>query len=492
MSKNVFREKLEEMERKMSKRELHIKEEKWQFIFTRPKKKLYHVEARYGKDSLFYDTKKKPYLDDSLIRKIAKATKLKEETVKLTFSKNKKLIDGLKVDTKREPEDIKISEEALQLCQDKEFFKKVKEEVGKKVVQEEQTIHTILLCASGRLVENANLASFNLLVNSESGAGKDYVASKTLALMPKNDYIRQTRITEKAFTYWHNSTHEPDWTWDNKVFYCEDISTNVLNSEVFKVMCSSGSKAVVVINQIATEIEIKGKPVIITTTASASPNKEMLRRFTILPLDESIDQTKEIHKAQARAAVQGKTLKYNPLIMEALAAQKPVKVKVPWAENLIGIFPSQHLIMRTHFDRFIDYIKASAAFHQYQREEDEEGYILAIGQDYEIAKVALLKTSSNKHMVPLTKNLRRILDIMGKLTSANLDEKWFSIPELEPHVTFCSDRVLYQYMDKLTEYGFLKKDKQDREGSKKPVMVWKYQAEMDIKLPNWEEIDCKN
>ena len=177
-----------------------------------------------------------------------------------------KEISGLKVEITEEREPDKKS---LEILKDPKLFEKLNEELDKKIVGEGETRKTILLCASGRNVENSQVASYNLLVMSESGAGKDYVTSETLKIIPPEQYIKKTRISPATFTYWHNSKFEPDWTWNGKVFYCEDIGEGVLNSDVFKVMCSSGSSATIVVKQRAIDLEITGKPVMITTTASA-------------------------------------------------------------------------------------------------------------------------------------------------------------------------------------------------------------------------------
>src|SRR3989338_2079953 len=69
-------------------------------------------------------------------------------------------------------------------------------ELDKKIVGEIEARKVIFLCAAGgRLVENAQIASFNLLVNDEAGTGKDYVTSKTLEILPKEVYIHKTRIS---------------------------------------------------------------------------------------------------------------------------------------------------------------------------------------------------------------------------------------------------------------------------------------------------------
>ncbi|MCK4319018.1 hypothetical protein KAW38_00410 [Candidatus Micrarchaeota archaeon] len=376
--------------------------------------------------------------------------------------------------------------EIEEILKDPGLFNLITEkEFNKKIVGELETRKTIFLCACGKWVENNTKTSYNLMINSESGAGKDWVTSSVLEILPEGDYEKRTRITPNVFTYWHNSEYEPEWTWDGKVFYCEDISNEVLNSDVFKVMASGGSHATVLVRQKAVDIKIQGNPVIFITSSSASPSRENLRRFTILNLDESTEQTKAIKERAAKLAQEGKTEQYGEDIRKALGLLERVKVKVPYADKLTEMFPDEQIIIRTHFSRFLDYIRASTALHQKQRKRDDNGYYLAEEQDYNIARLALLKVTSNPQMIPLTKDQRKILSIFEELGKGKLEQERYSVSDLEPHITFMSDRWMRVNLDKLTNHGFLKKDVEKRENSTKPVMVYCYEGFGRVNIPTW-------
>jgi len=187
-----------------------------------------------------------------------------------------------KIEDKNGKEEIKYSkreQECLKFLNRPTLLDDIVEDIGKKVVGERDTIKTIFLCSMGSLVENVNKTSNNLIVNSTTGSGKDWVVERTLEIIPKDRWVKRTRISEKVFTYWHNPKFEPEWTWDGKIFYNEDVSNTILNSDVFKVMSSTGSIATVLVNQRPIDIEIVGTPVMIVTTESASPSREITRRF---------------------------------------------------------------------------------------------------------------------------------------------------------------------------------------------------------------------
>lgn len=372
------------------------------------------------------------------------------------INKKQELIDFIDKHLE-ELEDKKVSDEDKKLIEDilkdpKLFEKITVDEFDKKIVGEIETRKVIFLCASGgRLVENCQIASYNLLINDEAGAGKDYITREILKILPKEYFIWKTRISPTVFTYWHNSLTEPEWTWDGKVFYPEDISEAVLNSDVFKVMCSGGSSATITIKQEAIDIEIIGKPVMITTTASAVPNPELTRRFVILNLDSSQDQTKAIMKRHSEFKKKGIVPTYDLRYTKAMNLLKRVKVIVPYADLIDEHFPSKNIIMRTHYPRFLDFICASAAFYQYQRKKNEEGFILAEKQDYDIARDCYLKLCSNKYMISLTLNQKKILEIFEN----NLDLKGSASQLHSDNMNFLSLKALMTNLGILVKYGFL-------------------------------------
>jgi len=399
------------------------------------------------------------------------------------------------------------SPESLKILKTPKLLDNVVKEIQKKVVGEIETIKTIFLATCGRLVTNATKTSYNLMINDESGSGKDWVTDKTLDIWKgckekyhilkkgkkDDDYeeieketnivIKRTRISEKVFTYWHNPKFEPDWTWDRKVFYNEDISNRVLNSDVFKVMASSGSFATILIDQYPTDIEIAGKPVMLITTASANPKPENIRRFAILNLDTTVDQTLAIMKRQAKYAKKGMSIDYDHELCRALKNLKPIKVKIPFAEQIPDVLPKQNIIMRTFFERFLDFIKASCALYQKQRETDEDGWKLATEVDYENARRVILKLTSNIAWIPLTKNQKRIIKIFD-----SLDGGLQPTLAIESKVAFLNRNNLRENLDKLTDKGLLSKGKVTNDRNRELIAYSLNTRLSEIDIPKFSKL----
>jgi hypothetical protein len=358
--------------------------------------------------------------------------------------------------------------------------------LDEQIVGEDNARKVIFLCAMGSLVENCSKTSYNLMVNSESGAGKDHITKNVLKIFGQR-VLKRTRISPAALTYWHNSKYEPNWTWDGRVLYLEDCSNEILNCDVFKVFTSGETTSTIVKDQMAIDIEIKGKPVVIITSASANPEPELVRRFIVVNLDESKEQTKDVMKKWSDHAVRGSIPKVDNAYIPALKLIKERKVKVKWADCLLKHFPSDHIIMRTHFGRFLDFVKASTVLHQYARESDIEGFIYANEQDYSIAKDVFLATASNDQMIPLTKKQREILDIMKSCQSKKLNDEEWTHQELSSKLPLSSSDV-YRQVNNLVKMGFIEKGTQSSDYETKPHMIYKLKEFNKLYLPTWEEM----
>jgi len=394
-------------------------------------------------------------------------------------------------------EDYKPSWQYMKYLGDTNLFNIITEqEFDKKVVGEIEARKTIFLVTCMRLVENLGKATDNLMVNAISGTGKDFISEAVFDIIPQKEKEELIRITPKVLAYTRNKVFEPMATWKRIALRLEDVSNDVLNDDSFKVMSSASPNKInsskIVNRGKIINIEIEGKPSIILSIANANPREEQLRRFPICYLNEKTNQTREILKRQAEYAEAGKTIDYNPIIQEALKYLRRIKVKIPYAEKLVYLFSPENVIVRTHFPRFLDYIKASCALYQYQRKKDDDNYYIAEPQDYDIARISLIKTTSNILMIPLSKLQRNILDVFE---FNNLQKK--SVDDLESLEEIkklnLSDKWLRVQLDYLTSKTFLKKDKEKRvdEAGKvipKPIFIYSYNPLQKLVIPDFKDL----
>jgi len=264
--------------------------------------------------------------------------------------------------------------------------------------------------------------------------------------MAPEENIHRSYISPKAFTYWHND--DELWTWNNKQLHLEDVTDSLLSGEVFRCMASGENKATVVNKQVAEEFDINGKPNMTITAFNLNLNAEGIGRFPIIHIDESKIQTMAIkaYKSKQRMGLikntPNKVLRH---AIQKILPSKQVEVVIPFANKLECLFPNT-IIFRDVYERFLDYISASAAGHQYQREK-KEGKVVAIWDDCLIACITMEQMFSTAQMVSTTLKDNNVLEFIKK--HPNCTKK-----DIEAVV---SGDYLYRAkgLDKLEENGFI-------------------------------------
>lgn len=382
--------------------------------------------------------------------------------------------------TRKEFEDEE--KKRISILQDPKLIINIVNEVQKEVAGEEDTIISEIIVATTRLVKEAIPEAKNLFLSDKTGLGKDYVTKKTLqVVVPPKNLLHITKMSNEAFTYWHNPKYEPQWTWDDKVLHFEDITQSLLNCSTFKTMSSGGSRAAVVIKQRTIEIPINGKPVMFLTSHHANPNDENLRRYPIGGLNSTEAQTERIKDKIARKYIGEDQIQPDSDLQHAIYTLQSYKVIIPYAELIKHFFPSDS-IMRTHFQRFLNYICASAVFHQLQR-QITKGCILAEPDDYMIARLVLIYTTSNPKMIPLSKEYRDVIELLQGTGQELTINEIFLLPDFNH-----SKMWLYRNLPKLCSTGIIAKSHTYDENSHKNVDTY-YFADLNARaIPTWNEI----
>ncbi|MEI7961827.1 MAG: hypothetical protein WCI04_05845 [archaeon] len=376
-------------------------------------------------------------------------------------------------------------------------------EVQKNVVGEEDTISVMGLCTCGRLVQNSDRTSYNLMPNDDSGTGKDYITKQVCQVfVPSHRLEILSRISAHVLTYWHSE--DEAYSFDERVIVLIDVSQDLLDSTTLKTYLSNEQKAVILDKQKVRELIIRGKPVIFITTAHSIPNDEFLRRINIINLDASSEQTKRIKSHKAKLSIKGKEQSIDSNFRGAMALLNPIKVCIPFAEKIENYFPDS-TITRTRFGTFLDFIRASTALHQYQREKNDEGLFIATSQDYEIARNVFNKLSQSSDLIPITKNQSRICQEIQKLDDSvvgaqkNLQHYLWSGGEIENKCSFITHKNFYANLGKLVNEKYLEKGEKsivvsssEEEGNKREVKrnvgAYRLIEKNAFNLPDWNQI----
>jgi hypothetical protein len=287
-----------------------------------------------------------------------------------------------KAKRKKEGEEgIAEEQSKYDVLQDKKLLLNIIIELQKTVAGNEDMMLAAINKICLRLVSNANDTSSNAMITEESGSGKDWITKQVCSvLVPSDMYHHVTDISEKLLNYWVKPSKDHK-TFDGHVLHLEDPNPERLSQQAFKVRASGNNEIRFVQKGKAVHKQIIGKPVIFVTTLSGAIDKEGMRRWDILSPDKSSKVTELLIKMRMESECDKNLMQSDSRLRAGLRALKRVSVIIPYAPVLIKSIPNR-LIMRTQMDKLLDYIRSSAALHQYQRKKDEDGNIIANIDDY--------------------------------------------------------------------------------------------------------------
>lgn len=392
----------------------------------------------------------------------------------------------------------KASPEVIKLLHNSALFDAIDQDLSRLIVGENKTRKAIALFTFMRLVKNRGAgACSNLLVNSGASAGKDYITRTICGLHPDSQVKSFSRVSPTALGRWMANTK--DFTWDGKLCRLSDISTDLVRSDAFKVFLSEDEAALLTgknkTGQTTTEeLTVQGKPVLIATTANAAAGEELLARFSVIELDESVAQNKAVVRWKLEQATgAGKKLEISKTVRDAIDYLGEVEVVVQFAPLLAEHIPVQAQRVRRDIDRLLNLIRASAALYQFQRQRDEQGRVIAEGQDYAIAAEALTCIKSGT-AANLTRAQRKVLEACRELVAAKgeSDEHHnFTRQELYAAKPVCGFRQLFDHLGKLAELGLLHVDYRD--ATTKPTLAYSLvEAPLNnLQLPSFQDLTLK-
>jgi hypothetical protein len=301
---------------------------------------------------------------------------------------------------------------------DKDLILTILKELKKTVVSNEDMMLALINKVCIRLVKNSNPTSSNLFVSDESGAGKDWITKQVCkVLVPKTNYHHMSDISEKLLNYWEKPSKNDD-SFDGHVLHFEDPIEERTKSQAFKVRTSGGNEIRIVHKGKVKYVRIRGKPVTIVTSLKSTIDEEGMRRWDSLRVDITEAGTKlmKILYADREAGIIDTS--YDEKLLKALHSLRRVKVAIPYAPAIAELLPN-HLIIRTQLDKIFDYIKSSAALHQYQREKTKDGTIIANMFDYDYACFCFVLLG-DVHGLSLNKKEENIIEVLAHAESGGL------------------------------------------------------------------------
>jgi predicted transcriptional regulator len=330
---------------------------------------------------------------EKLIRKTA--TKLEIGTSVIEASINE-LIEALekyrleqleKTDLKPETKILTEQErkEALELLQSENLLKVTNELIGQSgIIGEEINRLIMYLIFSSRKREQP----LHIISLGSSGTGKTHLQESIGNLIPEEEKIEITTLSENAFYYFGQQELK------NKLILIEDLDgaegalypIRELQSKkkISKTIAFKNTKG----ETKTTNVTVEGPVCVAGCTTKESIYEDNANRSFLIYLDESAEQDQRIMEYQR--AVSAGQINYETqhkakiLLQNSQYLLRPIKIINPYAELLQ--LPSEVLKPRRTNAHYLQFIQLITFYHQYQREiqydeQTGEEYILTTIED---------------------------------------------------------------------------------------------------------------
>ena len=242
----------------------------------------------------------------------------------------------------------------------------VGEEINKKI---------LYFSFTSRLSDQA----ISCIIKGASASGKSTLVQSVLNLFPKEDILQFSFITSKALVH-------SKLDLSHKILFIQERHGAEQADYSIRTVVSEGEISIFlpIKNETTNDFETTEKRipatgmVYVETTTKDQVHDENQTRVFDLYMDESEKQTERILRAEAQDIDKKKAEKDARIWRCAQKLLKPLEVHIPYAKDLVEIFPKKKIRARRDFKRFLSLIRSYALLYQYQREIKDDHIIASI------------------------------------------------------------------------------------------------------------------
>jgi len=391
----------------------------------------------------------------------------------LENERDRKLSGGKEQAAEMTPQERELG---LSLLRDPRLFERIVEDMEiLGYVGEDLNKMLVYLAASSRKLDSP----ISVLILSGSAAGKSYIVDTVKELLPPEDVLALTSLSDQALNYAEDLDHK-------FLSLGEAVHSEPVEHQIREIISGRMISRLVTLKDPKTG---KLKSELITAPAALSMvitgtkydvNPENATRFFVVNIDETKEQTKRIHKRQRRKfsleSLQEKRRILPQIVKTHQAAQRLLRnifVHIPYAEDID--FPDHLMRTRRDHDRFLDLIVCVAYLRQYQKEVNRDGdveYLDADFEDYAIAREILVNgiLASTMRELPrgsidLYDELREIVRKLSCKKDLNPVDVGISQREIREH-TGLGHSWVKMHLRILVEYEYLVVERAHGRGSR--------------------------
>jgi len=305
-------------------------------------------------------------------------------------------------------------EAGLELLKDPQLFERISADLSALgYVGEDLNKHLLYLCASSRKLDDP----ISVLILSQSASGKSFLVDCVKKLMPPEEVVAVTSLSDQALNYIGDLMHK-------FLVLGESVHGEVVEHQIREMLSGKELSRLVTIKDAETgkmQSQVVRTPVIVASVMSGTNhniNPENASRYFVVNTDESREQTKAIHEHQRRRysldSLQTRGESVAGIIKAHQAAQRLlVNHRVVNSFAPLLDFPTTLMRLRRDHDRFLDLIACVCYLRQYQKPVKSQGavtYLECDLVDYETAYKIMVEAVMSSTVRELPKGAVTLYD----------------------------------------------------------------------------------
>jgi hypothetical protein len=316
----------------------------------------------------------------------------------------------------------------------------------------------LYLTCTSRLLSNPLAAC----VMGASSSGKSYAIKTIARLFPSESILQAHKLTPSALQYMepgaliHRAViaGERSRNIDDGAAEATRALREMISDGVLRIAMAGKNESGRIVTH---HIEQPGPISYIesTTLGGGEIFEEDKTRFLFLCCDESEGQSKAVLSRLAADAMAPRHNEHiESMILLHHTAQRLLKsydVVIPYAGELIEAIPCRRPEARRAFGHLLNLIKACTLLHQYQRDRDNDGHVVADVRDYDIIREHLSDAIGRGLGVVLSSGAEGLMETIEATYDS---DDHFTAAELKELTGL--GRVVYDRLKELRQHGYLK------------------------------------
>jgi DNA primase len=393
---------------------------------------------------------------------IALGNILKEEENPILFSnENYSIEEKIEPKTKKtlnlkpDPSDserAKQTNNTIEFLKAKDLLKRLNVQIGKSGIVGEENSRLLLFLI---IISYMNKSPIHAIVQGSSGSGKTHIISRIADLMPGEDVLRFTRITESSLYNWGEFDlfrkiiiiEDLDGLKEDALYALRELISNQFLSSSVSMKDKKG-------NNKSTRKEVKGQFSSLSATTKGETYEDNMSRSFLIAVDESKEQTQRIienqNKRNAGEIDPKESQKAVSFIQAIVRNLKHYEVINPYATKL-QLPEKVHKIRRLN-EMYQAVIKQVTFLNQYQRQLTKDNQLITEIEDIEQATEILFESIILK-VDELDGSLRQFFERLKKYVKNDNEE--FILRDIRQDLSISKTQV-FRYIQTLLELEYIK------------------------------------